>query len=166
LSEIGFLDAAPAIIGGLHLGFRDFTAVARNMCRAVYCPRTNHFLGHGTFPFGKLREHGIPIGIGTDTLNGPTGFTLWDEMRFTSETAIQPAPTARELLQMATIGGARVLSLEHATGSISEGKEADYILIDMPECPTPSLIYDAVVRSTRAQNVRKVVVGGEILKTS
>lgn len=166
LSEIGFLDASPAIVGGLHLGIRDFTSVARNMCRSIYCPRTNHFLGHGNFPFGKLREHGIPIGIGTDTLNGANGFNLWDEMRFTQATAITPMPTSRELLQMATIGGARVLSLEHVTGSLVVGKDADYILIDMPETPTSNLVYDSVIRNTRANNVRRVVVAGEILKTS
>ena len=166
LHEIGFLDAGPTIIGGLHLGVRDLAIFARNMCRIVYCPRTNHYLGHGTFPFGKLREHGIPMGLGTDTLNGTTGFNLWDEMRFTQETAITPTPTPRELLQMATLGGARALSLEHVTGSLAEGKKADYILIDMPEFPTQSLIYDAIIRNTRPANVRKVVVGGEILKTS
>jgi cytosine/adenosine deaminase-related metal-dependent hydrolase len=164
LGEIGFLEASPAIVGGLHLGIRDFTTIARNMCRAIYCPRTNHFLGHGMFPFGKLREHGIPIGIGTDTLNGPAGFNLWDEMRFVAETAITPTPTARELLHMATIGGARVLSVENITGSLAPGKAADYILIDMPECPTPQLIYDAVIRHTRLTNVRKAAVAGEILK--
>ncbi|MBI2341833.1 MAG: amidohydrolase family protein [Deltaproteobacteria bacterium] len=164
LGEIGFLEASPSIVGGLHLGIRDFTTIARNMCRSIYCPRTNHFLGHGMFPFGKLREHGIPIGIGTDTLNGPTGFNLWDEMRFVSETAIMPTPTAMELLQMATIGGARVLSIENTTGSLASGKSADYLLIDLPECPTPQLIYDAVVRHTKPSNVRKVVVDGEILK--
>jgi cytosine/adenosine deaminase-related metal-dependent hydrolase len=166
LSEIGFLDASPAIVGGLHLGIRDFTVFARNMCRSIYCPRTNHFLGHGTYPFGKLREHGIPIGIGTDTLNGPAGFTLWDEMRFIQKTEVSPQPTAKEILQMATIGGARVLSLENVTGSLTEGKAADYIIIDLPECPSPSLIYDVLIRNTKAHNVKKVVVSGEILKTS
>lgn len=166
LNEIGFMDCAPAVVGGLHLSIRDFTAMARNMCRAIYCPRTNHFLGHGTFPFGKLREHGIPIGLGTDTLNGATGFNLWDEMRFVKETVITPVPTPRELLQMATTGGARALSLENVTGSLVAGKQADYILIDMPECPTISLVYDAVLRNTKPANVRKVVVAGEILKTN
>jgi len=166
LSEIGFLEAAPAIIGGLHLGARDFAVFTRNMCRTIYCPRTNQFLGHGTFPFGKLREHGIPIGIGTDTLNGAAGFTLWDEMRFIQQTAITPIPSAKEILQMATIGGARVLSLENITGSLSAGKEADYIVVDLPECPTTSLVYDTIIRHTKANNVKKVVVSGEILKTS
>jgi cytosine/adenosine deaminase-related metal-dependent hydrolase len=166
LSEIGFLEASPAIVGGLHLGIRDFTMIARNMCRSIYCPRTNHYLGHGTFPFGKLREHGIPIGIGTDTLNGPSGFNLWDEMRFVFETAITPIPAAREILQMATIGGARVLSLENIIGSLTVGKQADYIIIDLPECPTNTMIYDVILRSTRQPNVRKVVVAGEILKTN
>jgi len=166
LGEIGFLESSPSVVGGLHLGIRDFTTIARNMCRSVYCPRTNHFLGHGMFPFGKLREHGIPIGLGTDTLNGANSITLWDEMRFISETAIMPIPTAREILQMATIGGARALSLEHITGSLTAGKAADYILIDLPECPTANLIYDAVIRHTKPVNVRKVVIAGEILKTS
>ncbi len=166
LGEIGFLDAGPSIVGGLHLAVRDFIAIARNMCRAIYCPRTNHFLGHGTFPFGKLRDHGIPIGLGTDTLNGPKGFNLWEEMRFVAETAIQPQPTAKELLTMATIGGARVLGLENKTGSLTAGKAADYIMVDVPECPTIHMIYDALIRCTRSAHVRKVVVAGEILKTN
>ncbi len=165
LGEIGFLDAGPTIVGGLHLGVRDFSILARNMCRVVCCPRMNHFLGHGNFPFSKLSDNGIAVGFGTENLDGPGGLNMWEELKFVQNDSTSNVPTAKQILQMATLGGARALSLENVTGSLTAGKQADYILLDIPEFPTTPLIYEAVIRHTKPVNVRKVVVAGEILKT-
>jgi cytosine/adenosine deaminase-related metal-dependent hydrolase len=81
LSEIGFLEAPATVVGGLHLSARDFPLLARHLARVVWCPVTNKVMKHGTFPYGKLRDNGIPMGLGTEGWHTRLGFNLWDEMR-------------------------------------------------------------------------------------
>lgn len=164
LSEIGFLEAPAAIIGGLHLAANDFPILRRQLTRIVYCPTTNETMKHGNFPYGKLRDFGIPLGLGTDSWGTRKGFSLWDEMRTALASGSTPLPTPKELLQMATIGGARCLGLDHLTGTLEEGKKADYILVHAPDFSSDDECYEKLVRTTEPQHVKRVVVNGHILK--
>lgn len=164
LSEIGFLDAPSTIIGGLHLSANDFPILRRQLTRVVYCPTTNEMMKHGSFPFGKLREFGIPIGLGTDTWGSRKGFSLWDEMRTATTSGSTPLLTAREALQMATVGGARCLGIDHRIGTFEEGKKADFIIVHAPELESDDGLYAKLVSETQPQHVKHVVVGGHILK--
>jgi 5-methylthioadenosine/S-adenosylhomocysteine deaminase len=73
--------------------------------------------------------------------------------------------TAEQVLEMATIGGARALGLDHLIGSIEVGKRADFIVVrtDGPGWvptlnPVANLVY-----STTGADVDTVVVGGRVL---
>jgi cytosine/adenosine deaminase-related metal-dependent hydrolase len=165
LSEIGFLEAPATIIGGLHLAANDFPILRRQLTRIVYCPNTNESMKHGTFPYGKLREFGIPMGLGTDSWATRKGFSLWDEMRAALASGSSPLPTAREALQMATIGGARCLGLDHLTGTLEEGKKTDYILVNAVDFSDDDECYRQLISRTEPQHVKRVVVNGHILKT-
>ena len=164
LSEIGFLDAPSTIIGGLHLAANDLPILRRQLTRIVYCPTTNEAMKHGTFPYGKLKEFGIPIGLGTDSWGSRKGFSLWDEMRTATARGSAPLLTPREALQMATVGGARCLGLDHLTGTLEDGKKADFILVHAPDFETDDDLYTKLVSQTEPQHVKHVVVGGHILK--
>ena len=164
LAEIGFLEAPATIIGGLHLSANDFPLLRRQLTRIIYCPTTNDIMKHGNFPYGKLREFGIPIGFGTDYWGTRKGWSLWDEMRLATASGSSPLPTAREALQMATIGGARCLGLDHLTGTLEEGKKADYILVHAPDFESDDDCYARLVAQTDPQHVKRVVVSGHILK--
>jgi len=164
LSEIGFLEAPSTIIGGLHLAANDLPLLRRHLSRVIYCPNTNIMMKHGNFPYGKLREFGIPIGLGTDWWGTRRGFNLWDEMRTAVREGSTPIPKAKEVLQMATIGGARCLGLDHLTGTLEEGKKADYILIHAPEFSSEDECYSKLVSETEPHHVKRVVVNGHILK--
>ncbi len=166
LSEIGFLEAPATIIGGLHLAANDFPILRRQLTRIVYCPSSNEAMKHGTFPYGKLREFGIPLGLGTDSWGSRKGFSLWDEMRQAVMTGSTPLPTPREALQMATIGGARCLGLDHLTGTLEEGKKADYILVHAVEFSDDDECYKQLISKTEPQHVKCVVVNGHILKAT
>lgn len=166
LGEIGFLNASPAIVGGIHLSEKCFDLIAKNMCRIIYCPTNNSYFGHGTLPLAKLQNNGIPVGMGTGATHKPQGFSMWDEMR--EALKMTPgSPTPKEIMQMATIGSARVLGLENQTGTLTKGKMADYIVVDLPPGYEieKSYIYGALIRNTHHFNVRKTVVAGEVLKS-
>jgi cytosine/adenosine deaminase-related metal-dependent hydrolase len=166
LSEIGFFDAPSTVIGALHLSANDLPILRRHLARVVYCPTANKIMKHGSFPLGKLRECGIPIGLGTDCWGSRKGFNLWDEMRTGSCEGSTPLPTPKEVLQMATIGGARCLGLDHLTGTLEEGKKADYILVHAPQFSSHEECYSKLISETEPSYVKRVVVGGHILKAT
>ncbi len=168
LSEIGFFEAPTVIVGGLQLADKDFSLLARHLVRVVWCPTVTQSLKHGQFPYGKLSEYGIPTGLGTEIWMERMGFNLWEEMRSAVRIGAQPLPAPREVLRMATIGGARALGLDHITGTLEENKKADYIIVHAPTWDPlegNDALFERLVRTTEPQHVRKVVVGGAILKS-
>lgn len=167
LEGINFFDAPTIIVGGLHLSGKDFPVLARHLVRVVWCPTMNAIMKHGTFPYGKFSEHGIPVGFGTDFWHSRQGFSMWDEMRAAAGSDSSPLPAYKEILRMATIGGARVLGLDHLTGTLEEGKKADYIAIDarsLGDITDSGTIYEKIVLNTGPQHIKKVVVNGNILR--
>ena len=78
-----------------------------------------------------------------------------------------PAPlTAREVLRYATINGAKHLRLDHKTGSLTPGKEADIILLDAEAINVAPLnnVPGAVVSLMERTNVETVIVAGKVRK--
>lgn len=167
LNDIGFLDASPTIVGGIQLSARDFALLARHLCRVVFCPRANREFGHGTFPWAKLHEHGVPVALGTDATQKPPDFNLWEEMRAVLDGNLaNDKPSPKDLMTMATMGGARALGLDHLIGSLTVGKSADYTVVDAPTIADVHFLHDAMIRQTTPLHVRRVVVNGQILKTN
>jgi 5-methylthioadenosine/S-adenosylhomocysteine deaminase len=75
------------------------------------------------------------------------------------------AVPAQVALDLATIGGARVLGMDNRIGSLEAGKRADLITVSMSSArQTP--MYDAVshlVYVTRGDDVRNTIVNGKVL---
>jgi cytosine/adenosine deaminase-related metal-dependent hydrolase len=167
LSEIGFLEAPTTVIGAVQLSGNDFPLLARNLVKAVYCPTSNKVMKHGTFPLGKLTEHGIAVGLGTECWYTRLGFNLWEEMRLAITRGSDPLPSAKQAMFMATVGGSRALGLDHLIGTLEAGKKADFIVIGKPAGDlSEANIYDEVVRKTEPQHIKLVVVNGGILKST
>ena len=83
-----------------------------------------------------------------------------------TDSAGLPALTFSEVLEMATINGARALGLQDVTGSLTPGKRADVLLVrrhDLNVAPVGDL-ESTVVRSVTPANVDTVIVDGRILK--
>lgn len=168
LAEIGFFDAPTIIVGGMHLSAKDFPTLARHLVRIAWCPTANKIMRHGTFSFGKLSDHGIPMGLGTDIWIANRGFNLWEEMRLATQEGSQP-PTPPEVLRMATIGGARVLGLDHLVGTLEEGKKADCIVVEVGTRAGDGgeeAIYGTLIANTEPHHVKQVLVSGNILKST
>ncbi len=73
--------------------------------------------------------------------------------------------SAREAVEMATMGGARVLGLDRQIGSLEKGKKADLILLNMDKPHAHPLynIYSLIVYSMRGADVETVMVNGRFL---
>src|SRR6202041_3468002 len=72
---------------------------------------------------------------------------------------------AQQVVEMATIGGARAVHLEKQIGSLEAGKKADLILVDTtaPHATPIYNVYSQLVYALKATDVRTVVIGGKIV---
>jgi 5-methylthioadenosine/S-adenosylhomocysteine deaminase len=144
-------------------------------------PRSDALFGFetGGFPYSSAREHGIRPALGVDIDTAQSG-DMFGEMRtaFYQQRSIAqarrargdtaaPAPvTVREILEAATIAGARVLGLGDKVGSLTPGKQADIIMIrtdGVGVFPSHNALGNVVHMAQRA-DVRTVMVAGRIVK--
>ena len=131
-------------------------------------PVSNMILASGVCPVPRLLREGITVGLGVD---GPASNDSQDMLETMKTAALlqkvhhlqATALTAREVLHMATIGGARALGLADEIGSLEPGKAADLVLF--PE-HSPSLAnihdpYQKLVYCASVRDVAQVWVAGE-----
>ena len=135
----------------------------------AHCPSSNMKLASGAAPVARMLAMGIHVGLGPD---GPAGsnndFNLFEEMDLAAKlqklvTMDPRALPAASALEMATMGGARVLGMEREIGSLETGKRADLILVRLDR-PNAVPLYDAVsqmVYALKADDVRDVMVNGK-----
>jgi cytosine/adenosine deaminase-related metal-dependent hydrolase len=88
----------------------------------AHCPLSNRAHRHGVMPLRQLREAGVPLGLGTDSVVSVGELDLWAE----AEAAGLQGDEARRVL---TIEGARVLGWDSEIGSLDVGKAADLVVL-------------------------------------
>ncbi|MEU4690453.1 amidohydrolase family protein [Actinoplanes sp. NPDC023714] len=141
--------------------------------------RVEMMMGHGFPATGRLLEAGIRPALSVDVVAGVPS-NMFDEMRAVIEAerlrqydrllTLGAAPdrvplTTRQALEFATIDGARTLGLDDRIGSLTPGKRADVILVDVARSPLRlSRSTEAAVLFADARDVDTVLVDGEFRK--
>ncbi len=133
----------------------------------LHCPSANLKLGSGIAPIPHFREWGIPVGLGADGAPCNNNLDIFVEMRLAA--LIQKphrgvkSTNARQIFDMATIEGARVLGLDKEIGSIEVGKKADLTILDLNKVHTipADNIYAQIVYSAHASDVKHVLINGK-----
>jgi 5-methylthioadenosine/S-adenosylhomocysteine deaminase len=110
-----------------HCNYVDAAAGARLAAAGhvvAYCPRAHDFFGHPPYPYGALREAGVPVAIGTDSAASNESLSLLDELHYVRMST--PTPPSDEVLFAAvTREAARALGLGDQIGTLEAGKLAD-----------------------------------------
>jgi cytosine/adenosine deaminase-related metal-dependent hydrolase len=124
------------------------TQFARTGTGVAHCPCSNMRLASGFAPVRKLRKAGVPLGLGTDGAASNDATNLFREARqaFLSARVRDldaAAMTAREALEIATLGGARVLGRDDI-GSLAPGMAADFICVDLDRPELAGALHDPV----------------------
>ncbi|MFY8112847.1 MAG: 8-oxoguanine deaminase [Rhabdaerophilum sp.] len=100
----------------------------------AHCPCSNMRLASGIAPLGKMRAAGVPVGLGVDGSASADAGHLLAEARqamLLQRVGFGPAAmTAREALELATLGGARVLGRDDI-GALAPGMAADLVAFDV-----------------------------------
>ena len=177
----GALGPRTIVAHAIHLDDHEVRRLVESGTRVAHCPSSNLFLASGAMPLARYLEAGMLIGLGTDVAGGPD-VSLFNEMRAGAYTQNgvrtmlgDPRPTLKPLdwLRLGSLAGARALGLEASIGSIEEGKQADFIVVDprvtapvaTETMDDPEEIASRLVFRTRPNMVRGAWVRGRKLPT-
>ena len=175
-AEYGILRPGTVLAHCVWLDDEEIATLADTGTGVAHCPISNMKLASGVAPLPRFLKDGIAVGLGSDGGISNNSLSMFECMKTASllqkvhhldATAI----SARQALELATIGGARLLSLDKSVGSIELGKQADLITIDLWQphlLPiSPAEGHDPVlwnlVFAARASDVVDVWVQGEHL---
>src|SRR2546421_9224788 len=173
LEEIAYLDsvgvAGPRAARAhcVWVDAHEIDRLARQETTVVHCPSSNLKLASGVAKIPQQLAAGCRVAIGADGAPCNNGLDAFAEMRLAA--LIQKprlgadALPAAQVLELATLGGARALGLEDEIGSIAPDKRADLVVLDLSEPHLHPLLGDPVsliVYSARSSDVRDVFVEG------
>ncbi|HSY52658.1 MAG TPA: amidohydrolase [Thermoanaerobaculia bacterium] len=171
LDSIGFLGHDVVAAHGVWLTPEDIKTFAAKRVGVAHCPESNMMLASGVAPVVDMRRAGVAVGLGTD---GPAGSNNNLDMveeaasaaRLQKVTRGDPrALSARDVLEMATLGGARVLGMEDRIGTLEAGKRADVIVIDLqqPKSQPVYAVESAIVYAASGSSVVTTICDGKVL---
>ncbi|MEX1134559.1 MAG: amidohydrolase family protein, partial [Acidimicrobiia bacterium] len=148
----------------------DLRVLAEHNVGVAHNPVSNMILASGVCPVPELINEGVAVGIGVDGAASNDRQDMIEAMKATSliqrVSRLQATSlSARDVFEMATIGGARALEIDDDLGSLEPGKLADIVVFDGNSLalanvhdPLASIVFVAGV-----SEVKQVWVGGELV---
>lgn len=115
---------------GIWLSDSERERIAKCGASVVHCPTSNNFLGSGMLDVRKTCAAGVQVALGSD-IGAGTSLSPWATMLDAYKVQAllgQPLDPA-SLFYLATLAGAEALHLDHVTGSLEPGKDADFQVV-------------------------------------
>jgi 5-methylthioadenosine/S-adenosylhomocysteine deaminase len=172
MEKIGVLDRRLLAAHCITIPEEDFPALASHPFTAVIAASACMRSGADIAPLKAMLKAGVQTALGTDNVANNNSYDMFKEMQLTGKLMSlrerEPsAIPAREIVKMATLGGAKALGLDDQIGSIEAGKQADFITIDLGEIGFSPRggqdLYTALVYSACGLHVKDVMVAGQWL---
>ena len=167
LADLGMLRPRFTAAHGVWLDDEDLDLLAAHDCSVVHIPASNYRLGSGVAYVRPMLARGINVGLATDGANSSDSLSMLQAMRLASFSARVFAGsredwlTSREVVRLATLGGATILGLE-GCGRLERGSCADLTLFDLDHVdfvPETDIINQLVTCADSA-SVTDVMVDG------
>jgi 5-methylthioadenosine/S-adenosylhomocysteine deaminase len=176
LTPVGYMERigllGPDVVGA-HCIWVDEADIASLVHFGVGCvnnPSSNMKTASGVMPVLEMLAAGEAVGLATDGAASNNNQDMFEEMDLASKlqkiSRRDPrALPAEQVVEMATIGGARALHLDKQIGSLEAGKKADLVLIDIgaPHATPMYNVYSHLVYALKASDVKTVVIAGKIV---
>lgn len=170
LKQAGVFDRHVLLAHGVHFNDEDYETLKTVQGGIIHNPVSNAKLGCGISDVKRLMDSGVKVGLGTDGPASASSLDLFLEMKAASwfqklkyeEAAVL---SAHDVLSMATQNGADILGIGDEVGSLTVGKKADILLMDMNKLHlTPSHEHaNLLVYSATGQDVDTVIIDGKIV---
>jgi 5-methylthioadenosine/S-adenosylhomocysteine deaminase len=170
LERIGLLGSDVVGAHCVWVDAADIAALVRRGVGAVHNPSSNMKLASGVMPVVDMLAAGVPVGLATDSAASNNNQDLFQEMNIAAKlqkvTRMDPrALPARQVVEMATIGGARALHMDKKVGSLEAGKQADVVVIGTGATHSTPMynVYSQLVYALNAHDVLTVVIAGKVV---
>ena len=170
LDSLGILGKHMIAAHCVGLTDRDITIMKNRKVKASHNPISNLKLASGISPVPRMLKKGVTVSLGTDSPCSNNTADMFETMKVTAllhkgvNKNITQTP-ARQVLEMATIEGAKALSWEKEIGSIEIGKKADLAIIDFKKPHLYPLHNEAshLVYATKSADADTVMIDGQIV---
>ena len=170
LNSIGVLGKETLAAHCIHMTEEDLDLLKESHASVAHCIGSNTKAAKGVAPVSGMNQRGIAVGLGTDGPASGNTLDILTQMKLCAdfhknETKDRSAFPAKDIVEMATIKGAKALGLDHITGSLEPGKQADLVVIETDSANMFPVYdpYSALVYSANPSNVDSVYVAGECL---
>lgn len=168
LDSLNFLGPDVVAAHGIYISKKELDIWQRNDIKLAFNVKSNMLGGNGVAPVVELLRRGCTVGLGIDGVNV---FDMFELMLLAAallrvyhlDRTILPSS---QILELATLGGARALRLEKEIGSLEVGKKADVIVVDISGKPHLAPAFDkmsVLAFGARASDVEMVMVDGNIV---
>lgn len=176
LSPVGYLERigllGPDVVGAhcIWVDAADMATLAHFGTGCIYNPSSNMKTASGVMPAVEMLSAGVRLGLATDGAASNNNLDLFEEMDLAAKlqkiARRDPrALPAEQVVELATIGGARALHLEKEIGSLEAGKKADLIVVrtDLPHATPMYNVYSHLVYALKSSDVRTVIIDGKVV---
>lgn len=170
LDSLGLLSPRFIAAHCIFLTDADVALLARRDVGVAHNMVANIKSAKGVAPILKLRQAGVRVGLGTDGAMSGNTLDIMGQLGYVAklhkldhkDRTVMPA---NEVVEMATIGGARALHREDRLGSLEPGKLADIIIVDTNSTSMVPLYdpYTALVYAASPRDVRTTIIQGRIV---
>jgi 5-methylthioadenosine/S-adenosylhomocysteine deaminase len=170
LEGLGFLGPGVVAAHGIWVSDADIQTLRTRGVGVSHNPESNMKTASGTAPVPAYLRAGVPVGLATDGAASNNDLDMFEAMRVAAllhkHATVDPAAlSARAVLEMATIRGARALGMDSRIGSLEPKKRADLITVSVSRArQTP--MYDPIshlVYVIHGDDVRNTIVNGRVL---
>jgi len=134
--KAGILTDKTILAHCIHLSDEELDTLKTNGCKVAHCPDSNFFLRSGLFPLDRIRDRDIPFALGSDVGAGTTLNMLYHAKMYYYRQPQTPVTPADAFYRI-TLGAAGLLNLDDKIGSLETGKDADIVLLNLPESDKP-----------------------------
>jgi 5-methylthioadenosine/S-adenosylhomocysteine deaminase len=170
LDSLGVMDKNTLAVHAVWVDEADMEILARRNVKIAHAPESNMKLAAGVAPVPRMLEKGLTVGLGTDGCASNNNLDLFGEMGMAAKLhkVMASDPTvmsARTVVRMATIMGAKAIGLGDVIGSLEPGKQADIIIINTRQ-PHLTPVYHPeshLAYAVRGADVRDVLVAGRVV---
>jgi 5-methylthioadenosine/S-adenosylhomocysteine deaminase len=171
LAEEGLLGSDMQLVHGMGASKETIAAMVASGASISISPYSELRIGYGFPPIPDFLETGATIGLSIDTTTLTGNADMFAVMKIFLNLANamnedEFSLSARQVLEFATLGGARSLGIADRTGSLTPGKRADLIMVNtrVPNMGFITNAADLIVEAAQPANVHTVLVDGRILK--
>ena len=177
MHDLGLMGPDVCYIHMTDLTDQELDWIAETGGKASIAPYVEMLMGHGPPPTGKMLARGVRPSLSVDVVSSVPG-EMFTQMRTalaydrileftdTPDIAFAPKLTHSDVLDFATIDGARSIMLEDKVGSLTPGKQADIVLLRTDVINTAPVLDPkaTIVTYADTSNVDSVFVAGRAVK--